>query len=66
VNDALDIAREHGIPAVVGTGNATGTLKDGQRVTVDGNTGVVELTHGANPEFGDVLGARKADEIVPA
>ena len=41
------IAREHGIPAVVDTGNATDTLKDGQRVTVDGNTGVVELFEGA-------------------
>jgi len=36
------IAREHGIPAVVGTGNATEVLKDGQRVTVDGSTGTVE------------------------
>jgi len=40
------IAREHGIPAVVGTGNATSVLKDGQRVTVDGNTGVVVLGDG--------------------
>jgi pyruvate,water dikinase len=37
------IAREHRIPAVVGTGSATHILKDGQRVTVDGNTGVVEI-----------------------
>jgi phosphohistidine swiveling domain-containing protein len=37
------IAREHGIPAVVGTGNATDVLKDGQRITVDGSAGVVEL-----------------------
>jgi phosphohistidine swiveling domain-containing protein len=42
------IAREYGIPAVVDTGNATDTLIDGQRVTVDGNTGLVELTDGAN------------------
>jgi phosphohistidine swiveling domain-containing protein len=42
------IAREHGIPAVVGTGNATRVLNDGQRVTVDGNTGRVELAEGAN------------------
>jgi pyruvate,water dikinase len=42
------IAREHGIPAVVGTGNATEVLKDGQRVTVDGNTGVVEVADGAS------------------
>jgi phosphohistidine swiveling domain-containing protein len=27
---------------VVGTGNATDILKDGQTVTVDGTTGVVE------------------------
>jgi phosphohistidine swiveling domain-containing protein len=42
------IAREHGIPAVVGAGNATAVLNDGQRVTVDGNTGIVELVEGAN------------------
>jgi rifampicin phosphotransferase len=42
------IAREHGIPAVVGAGNATDVLKDGQRVTVDGDTGIVELVEGAN------------------
>jgi len=36
------IAREYGIPAVVGTGNATEVLKDGQRVTVDGSAGTVE------------------------
>lgn len=37
------IAREHGVPAVVGAGNATRVLRDGQIVTVDGNTGEVEL-----------------------
>ncbi len=36
-------AREYGIPAVVGTGNATAHLRDGQRVLVDGNTGLVEV-----------------------
>jgi pyruvate,water dikinase len=36
-------AREYGIPAVVGTGNATARLRDGQVVTVDGNTGWVEV-----------------------
>jgi pyruvate,water dikinase len=36
------IAREHGIPAVVGTGHATSVLRDGQRVTVDGGAGVIE------------------------
>ena len=33
------ISREMGIPAVVGTGNATKKLKEGQIVTVDGFTG---------------------------
>lgn len=36
------IAREYGIPAVVGCGDATSRLKDGQIVTVDGSTGNVE------------------------
>ncbi len=35
------IAREYGIPAVVGTGDATSRLVDGQLVTVDGDRGVV-------------------------
>ncbi|KQP70014.1 phosphoenolpyruvate synthase [Microbacterium sp. Leaf288] len=41
---AAIIARELGIPAVVGTGNATATLKDGMDVTVscaEGDTGFV-------------------------
>lgn len=37
------IAREYGIPAVVGCGDATARLRTGMRVTVDGNTGNVEL-----------------------
>jgi pyruvate,water dikinase len=37
------IAREFGIPAVVGTGSATTTLADGQVVRVDGSEGRVEL-----------------------
>jgi pyruvate,water dikinase len=37
------IAREYRIPAVVATGVATRDLRDGQLVTVDGATGVVEV-----------------------
>jgi pyruvate,water dikinase len=37
------IAREYGIPAVLATGNATSMLQDGQRVTVDGATGQVQI-----------------------
>ncbi len=36
------IAREYGIPAVVGCGDATARLRTGMRVTVDGQTGNVE------------------------
>lgn len=36
------IAREYGIPAVVGCGDATTRLRTGMRVTVDGNAGNVE------------------------
>jgi len=36
-------AREYGIPAVVGTWNATNSIRDGDIVRVDGNTGVVEV-----------------------
>lgn len=37
------VAREYGIPAVVGTGRATATIKDGQQIEVDGNAGLVRL-----------------------
>jgi pyruvate,water dikinase len=36
------VAREYGIPAVVGTGDATARLRTGMRVMVDGDTGNVE------------------------
>ena len=39
------VAREYGIPAVVGAGDATLRLRDGQAVTVDGSAGTVELAH---------------------
>ncbi|MDX8036700.1 PEP/pyruvate-binding domain-containing protein [Lentzea sp. BCCO 10_0856] len=35
------VAREYGIPAIVGTGNGTRVLSEGQTVAVDGTTGVV-------------------------
>ena len=37
------IAREYRVPAVVATGNATGLLRDGQVVRVDGTAGTVEV-----------------------
>ncbi len=38
---AAIVAREYGIPAVMGTFNATRILRDGQRVLVNGDTGSV-------------------------
>jgi phosphohistidine swiveling domain-containing protein len=37
------VAREYRIPAVVGTGAATATIKSGQAVEVDGNAGIVRV-----------------------
>lgn len=37
------IAREYGLPAVVGVENATKLIKDGQRIRVNGTDGYVEL-----------------------
>jgi len=37
------VAREYGIPAVMGTGVATRRIQNGQMVTVDGSAGIVEL-----------------------
>lgn len=37
------VAREYGIPAVVGIQSASSLLKDGQKVRINGETGVVEI-----------------------
>ncbi|MEV7999397.1 PEP/pyruvate-binding domain-containing protein [Pseudarthrobacter oxydans] len=39
------VAREYGIPAVLGTGAATQRLATGQQVTVDGDAGTVTIEH---------------------
>ncbi|MEM4271751.1 MAG: phosphoenolpyruvate synthase [Candidatus Pacearchaeota archaeon] len=52
---AAIVSREMGIPAVVGTGNATKKLKEGEVVTVDGITGKVLAG----------MGEAKAAEIKP-
>jgi len=43
MSHAAIVAREYGLPAVVGTGNATSAIKTGDRVRVDGDTGVVTI-----------------------
>lgn len=37
------IAREYGIPAVVGVKNATKIIKSGQRITIDGSRGTINI-----------------------
>lgn len=43
MSHAAIVAREYGMPAVVGTGHATKRIRTGQRVRVDGDSGIVEL-----------------------
>ena len=37
------VAREYGIPAVLGTGNITERVKSGDSITVDGDRGTVTI-----------------------
>ena len=37
------VAREYAIPAVMGVGNATGVIKDGQMLEIDGEAGTVRI-----------------------
>jgi pyruvate,water dikinase len=49
------VAREYGIPAVVGVAGATGRITTGQRVTVDGTAGIVSVADEASgPAKGSV------------
>jgi pyruvate,water dikinase len=43
MSHAAIVSREYGLPAVVGTGFGTKTIKTGQRVRVDGNRGIVTV-----------------------
>jgi pyruvate, water dikinase len=43
MSHAAIVAREYGMPAVVGTGHATKRIKTGQRVRVDGDRGIVTV-----------------------
>jgi pyruvate,water dikinase len=52
MSHAAIVCREYGIPAVVGTGYATSRLTTGQRVRVNGDTGVVTLCDNATEAQG--------------
>jgi pyruvate,water dikinase len=43
MSHAAIVAREYKLPAVVGTGRATALIRTGQRIRVDGTTGVVTV-----------------------
>jgi pyruvate, water dikinase len=43
MSHAAIVAREYGMPAVVGTGQATRRIRTGHRVRVDGDRGVVTI-----------------------
>jgi pyruvate,water dikinase len=49
LSHAAIVARELGIPAVVGCGNATMRLRTGDRVRVDGSAGTVEVLPVSEP-----------------
>ncbi|MGO4857292.1 PEP-utilizing enzyme [Arthrobacter sp. 2MCAF14] len=48
MSHAAIVCREYGLPAVTGTGSASTTIKNGQRLRVDGNKGTVMILDGDN------------------
>jgi pyruvate,water dikinase len=46
MSHAAIVAREYGLPAVVGVGYATQVIKDGMKIRVNGDEGVVEILEG--------------------
>ncbi len=68
---AAIVSREMGIPCIVGTGNATSTLKEGELVTVHATRGVVyegkaELREEKAQEAGEKVAACGEAEIITA
>ena len=51
------LSREFGIPAVVGTQDATDQINTGDRLRVDGSTGLVEIIQAAAQPRNDLFGA---------
>jgi pyruvate,water dikinase len=55
------VAREYGIPAVLGTGVATRRIPDGSQIRVDGDAGTVTLPEAAEPGTGSPDAAEESD-----
>jgi phosphohistidine swiveling domain-containing protein len=60
------VAREYGIPAVVGTGDITQRLRTGQLITVDGTAGTITVHCDQLSEDGAAIGEASADGGHPA
>jgi pyruvate,water dikinase len=56
------VAREYGIPAVMGTGVATQRIKDGEIVRVDGDRGTVTLVDRVDPREDERAEAQRVAE----
>jgi pyruvate,water dikinase len=56
------VAREYGIPAVMGTGVATQRIEDGQLIRVDGNLGTVALVDQVDLREEELLEAQRMAE----
>ncbi|WP_435335377.1 phosphoenolpyruvate synthase [Haloarchaeobius sp. TZWWS8] len=64
---AAIVSRELGVPAVVGTGNATSMLSDGQLITLDGDKGTIRegRTETSEPEREPVEEVRPQSPVKP-
>lgn len=64
---AAIVSRELGVPAVVGTTNATKVIEDGQRITIDGERGSVEAgtVETGEPEREPIEEARPETPVKP-
>jgi pyruvate,water dikinase len=56
------VAREYGIPAVMGTGEATQRIENGELVRVDGNRGTVTLVNRVDMQEDERLEAQRMAE----
>ncbi len=60
------LAREFGIPAVIGTSTATRTIKTGDRIRVNGSTGLVEILRAGVDTLGVGSDAPAAERFASA
>jgi pyruvate,water dikinase len=61
---AAVLAREFAIPAVIGTSSATRTIKNGDRIRVNGTTGVVDILRTSGEQAGAGADAMPAARFV--